>query len=190
MSISDIIKYVQVTLVVTWILFIPVLLIRYRLTKGRLKNDSWKHEMASILFIFYVISLYEITAFRFGGIGWDFERMIERRTRVNGEPLRLVWDWTVKGVWWHLFYNVIGNCVWFIPMGFMMPAIYKNLRSNPFFVVFFGTTVSSSIEVLQYILCTGVTDIDDVIFNTLGTAIGCFLWYLFDNIRKKGKNRW
>ena len=127
---------------------------------------------------------FEITALRFGGLGWSLESMIERRTRVNSEPLVMLWDWTVNGVWWHLFYNVVGNCIWFVPMGFAMPAIYKQLRNNLPFVIFIGMSISSAIEVLQFILCTGVTDIDDVIFNTIGTAIGCLLWCLFD----KGRN--
>lgn len=184
MSIGDIIRYVYVTFCVALILFIPVICIRRHFTKGKLKNDSWKHEIASIFFIFYILSLYQITAFRFGGLGWDLENMLQRRTRVNGEPLSIIWDWTVNGVWWYLFYNVVGNCIWFVPMGFLMPAIYKEVRKKPQWVIFIGMSVSSSIEVLQYILCTGVTDIDDVIFNTLGTAIGYFLWYVFDRIRK------
>ena len=47
-----------------------------------------------------------------------------------------------------------------------------------------GAFVSSSIEILQYILCTGVTDIDDVIFNTLGTIIGYCIWKVLKKLFK------
>ena len=185
MNIGGIIRYVYVTFWVAFALFIPIILLRHKLTKGRLKNDSWKHEIACIFFIFYLLSLYQITAFRFGGLGWDFESMLQRRTRVNDEPLALLWDWTINGVWWHLFYNVVGNCIWFVPLGLMMPAIYREFRGNVLLVMFIGMAVSSSIEVLQYIFCTGVTDIDDVIFNTIGTGMGYLLWYLFEKLRSK-----
>lgn len=182
------IRYVAVTFYVALILFVPIICIRRHLVKGKLKNDSWKHEIASIFFIFYILSLYQITALRWGGLGWDLEKMVQRRTRVNGQPFTMLWDWTVKGVWWHLFYNVVGNCIWFIPLGVMIPAIYKEFRKRPFWVIFIGMTVSSSIEVMQYIFCTGVTDIDDVIFNTLGTAIGYFFWYLLTCFKKRSSH--
>ena len=44
MSISEIIRYVYVTLGVAFILTIPVLCIRLYITKGKFKNDSLKHE--------------------------------------------------------------------------------------------------------------------------------------------------
>lgn len=185
MSIGDIIRYVFVTFCVAFILFIPVMLIRHHLKNNRLRNDSLRHEVTSIFFIFYLLSLYQITAFRLGGLGWSLDNMLARRTRVNEEPLSLILDWTVNGVWWHLFYNVIGNCVWFIPLGIMLPAIYRDFRKKPMLVIFIGMVVSCSIEILQYVLCTGVTDIDDVIFNTIGTAVGYWGWFLFEKMRNK-----
>lgn len=185
MSIGEIMRYVYVTFCVTFIFFIPVMLIRYYLMEKRFRNDSLKHEIASIFFVFYLLALYQITAFRLGGLGWNLENMLARRTRVNDEPLVLIWDWTVKGVWWHLFYNVIGNCIWFIPLGVMLPAIYREFRKKPLLVIFVGMAVSSSIEILQYILCTGVTDIDDVLFNTIGTAMGYWVWLFLEKQRNK-----
>ena len=179
MSIGEIMRYVYVTFCVTFIFFIPVMLIRYYLMEKRFRNDSLKHEIASIFFVFYLLALYQITAFRLVGLG------LARRTRVNDEPLVLIWDWTVKGVWWHLFYNVVGNCIWFIPLGVMLPAIYREFRKKPLLVIFVGMAVSSSIEILQYILCTGVTDIDDVLFNTIGTAMGYWVWLFLEKQRNK-----
>lgn len=185
MSIGEIMRHVYVTFCVAFIFFIPVMLIRYYLMEKRFRNDSLKHEIASIFFVFYLLALYQITAFRLGGLGWNLENMLARRTRVNDEPLVLIWDWTVKGVWWHLFYNVVGNCIWFIPLGVMLPAIYREFRKKPLLVIFVGMAVSSSIEILQYILCTGVTDIDDVLFNTIGTAMGYWVWLFLEKQRNK-----
>ena len=58
----------------------------------------------------------------------------------------------------------------FIPMGFFVPAVWKNYRS--FKTMFFmGLAVSLGIELLQ-IFTFRLTDIDDLITNTAGTVLG------------------
>ncbi|GAQ02491.1 antibiotic resistance protein VanZ [Companilactobacillus farciminis] len=47
-----------------------------------------------------------------------------------------------------------------------------------------GAMISVSIEALQFVLNTGVTDIDDVIFNTLGAVVGYLLYFLGKWIKK------
>lgn len=190
MNISEIIRYVYITIGIAILFFIPIMLVHHRSLKDRGRRKHWKYELTNSLFIFYLLCLYQITALRLGGIGWSLENMLARRTRVNTEPLFMIWNWAVKGVWWHFIYNVIGNCIWFIPLGLLLPAIYKGFRGRFFRVVFIGAVVSSSIEILQYVLCTGVTDIDDVICNTLGAAMGYGLWLLFDRTRIQVKRKW
>ena len=189
MDISEIIRYVYITVGIAILLSIPVIYIRKSYFNKQRENYHWKYEVADICFIFYMICLFQITAFRFGGIGWDLENMLNRNTRVNGVPLVETWNWVVKGAWWHLFYNVIGNCIWFIPLGVLLPAIYRSYRGYFGRVVFIGMVVSTTIEILQFVLCTGVTDIDDVIFNTIGTAMGYMLWLTFDFSRNIIKGR-
>lgn len=183
MSISEIIRYVYVTGGVAILIGVPTILIRKYYFKVNRERYHWKYELADIGFIFYMICLFQITAFRFGGLGWSLENMKNRMTRVNDIPLVELWNWVQKGVWWHLFYNVVGNCIWFVPLGVLLPAIYRSYRKHFGRIVFIGMVVSTLIEILQFVFCTGVTDIDDVIFNTLGTAIGYMLWAIYDGIR-------
>ena len=62
------------------------------------------------------------------------------------------------------------NIILFIPMGFFVPAVWKNFRS--FKTMFFmGLAVSLGIELLQ-IFTFRLTDIDDLITNTAGTVLG------------------
>ena len=190
MSISEIIRYVYVTIGVALLFFIPIICIRRYSFRKKGKKNHWKYEIANKCFIFYLLCLYQITALRLGGIGWDLNNMLERRTRVNSEPLFAIWNWAVKGVWWYFTYNVIGNCLWFVPLGILLPAIYKSYRGRLWYVTFMGVIISSSIEILQYILCTGVTDIDDVICNTIGTVMGYGIWVIIDKIRMKAKQKW
>ena len=193
MAIGEIFRYVYVTVVIATLFFIPIMLGRmFYLRKYReWPIKSWKREVAVLSFIFYLLCLYEITALRFGGIGWDISQMLARNTRVNMRPLVELWNWIIKGVWWHLFYNVVGNFAWFVPLGTLVPALFKEQRSLGR-VMLIGASVSTSIEFLQYILCTGVTDIDDVILNTIGAGIGYIvfkvLYAIYRALKNQGKN--
>lgn len=184
MDIREIIRYVYVTTGVAIILSIPVMFIRKHYLHKNKEKYHWKYELADVCFVFYMICLFQITAFRFGGLGWSIEKMMGRRTRVNAMPLAQILNWIDKGVWWHFFYNVIGNCIWFVPLGLLLPAIYRGYRGHFGRVVFVGMVVSTLIEILQFVFCTGVTDIDDVIFNTIGTGIGYMGWAIYDGFRK------
>lgn len=70
--------------------------------------------------------------------------------------------------------NTVLNIILFIPMGFLLPALWKEYRSFKA-TLFFGFCVTLMIEILQ-IFTFRLTDIDDLITNTLGTAAGYYLW--------------
>ena len=60
----------------------------------------------------------------------------------------------------------INNIFLFIPFGLLFP-------SNRFRIVCFSAMVFSiAIEVAQYLFMLGLAEIDDVICNTLGAAVG------------------
>lgn len=69
--------------------------------------------------------------------------------------------------------NTILNIILFIPLGFLVPAIWKNYRSIKT-IFFMGLAISISIEILQ-IFTFRLTDIDDLITNTTGTVIGYYI---------------
>lgn len=66
--------------------------------------------------------------------------------------------------------NTVLNIILFIPIGFMLPIIWERFR----FVkntVLLGLGMSISVELLQ-IFTYRLTDIDDLVTNTIGTLIG------------------
>lgn len=66
--------------------------------------------------------------------------------------------------------NTLLNILLFMPLGFLLPLLwarYPGLKET----VLFGLVMSASIELLQ-ILTYRATDINDIIANTLGTALG------------------
>ena len=69
--------------------------------------------------------------------------------------------------------NTILNIILFIPLGILVPAIWKNYRSIKT-MFFMGLALSVSIEILQ-IFTFRLTDIDDLITNTAGAVIGYYI---------------
>lgn len=81
-------------------------------------------------------------------------------------------------------HNIIGNILMFVPLGMFIPFLFKK-RDKFWYVFSCGFLGSLFIEVNQLFLGDRATDIDDVIFNTLGTVIGYILFkFIFKFIGK------
>lgn len=62
------------------------------------------------------------------------------------------------------------------PLGYLLPFLFQNLK--PKYVILFGCLCSIATEATQCFLKMGWCETDDVIHNTLGTALGVWVWYL------------
>lgn len=84
--------------------------------------------------------------------------------------------------------NILGNIIAFMPMGFFIPIIFNKKRSL-LKLVLFSAGISLFIELLQFRFSVGSFDIDDIILNTFGGALGFYLFYfmyeLYNSIRNK-----
>lgn len=76
--------------------------------------------------------------------------------------------------------NVWGNILMFVPLGMYVLFCMRERRLLK--AVFYTMVISVVIEVLQFIFSRGATDIDDVLLNTCGGAIGAILFWI---IQKK-----
>lgn len=74
-------------------------------------------------------------------------------------------------------WNVGGNVVMFIPLGVVLPFVYKSRRSFGK-VVATGALISLCVETIQLLFASRTTDIDDLILNTLGVMIGYGIYAL------------
>lgn len=129
---------------------------------------DWNREVMNLLFVGYFAALVEIIALR-GGMGNTRQlRPIPLCTTIQ----------TAKAGLWPFVYNFVGNVVWFVPLG-----IYLR-RRGIIRAMLIGAAVSVLLEGLQWLLRTGVTDIDDVIINALGTAAGNYIWKILNRSRR------
>lgn len=83
-------------------------------------------------------------------------------------PFREIWG---ASTWFGPIFNIVGNMVLFVPLGILAYMMLRSIRG----ATLVGFLVSLSIEVLQYAFALGVSDIDDLIWNTCGALFGAWL---------------
>ena len=83
----------------------------------------------------------------------------------------------------NLFYftQILYNILLTVPFGFLLPFIYKKMRSV-FVVGLMGFLFSLSIETVQYITRRGLFEFDDLFNNTVGTVAGYIIFYIIQSI--------
>ena len=127
--------------------------------KAKKRPVNWKRELVNLLFAAYFAALVEIIALR-GGTG--------NTRQLRPVPLRTTIQ-TMKEGLWPFVYNFVGNLMWFVPLGMFLH------RKKPVCAMLIGAAVSMVLEMLQWLLMTGVTDVDDVIINALGALAGNYI---------------
>ena len=100
--------------------------------------------------------------------------------RMNLVPLVYLFDYdNAQDIIW----NVVGNMAMFIPSGIVLPIVYKKLDCI-WKVVAVGALISLCIEILQLPFSSRATDVDDLILNTLGVAVGYGIYAAFRCIKQ------
>ncbi|MCH5164267.1 MAG: VanZ family protein [Clostridiales bacterium] len=134
-----------------------------------------KFEMVA-LFAIYVVTLLVIT-------------IVARDVR-DEQPVYLIpfgdlyfiiknkYPWYVDDI---IKLNIL-NAALFIPYGFLAREVFKGKILIP---TVSSLLVSLIIEILQLITSRGVFDINDIIYNTIGSLIGCGLYTLYKILRRK-----
>lgn len=79
--------------------------------------------------------------------------------------------------------NLVGNVVAFIPFGFFLPILHHKCRSL-LRTVFFSFELSLAVETIQLVSKVGSFDVDDLLLNTIGGALGCLIFLWMNRIRR------
>jgi glycopeptide antibiotics resistance protein len=80
-----------------------------------------------------------------------------------------------------LFWEDVFNVIMLLPIGILLPivlgAVWKDASKNIFVrVVLIGFFISLTIEILQLVMKRGLFEFDDMFHNTLGVAIGYWIY--------------
>ena len=137
------------------------------------KKVVWKREALLLLMYINLAVLIRFVFYPFFTVNGEVQPLIINMSslqplRVNLIPLVNILDYDIKR---EAAINIIGNISMFIPTGVIMPILYKRL--DCFWKVLLASAgLSFVIEVIQLLFPGSVTDIDDLILNTLGVAVG------------------
>jgi len=82
--------------------------------------------------------------------------------------------------------GIILNILLYYPLGYLLPILFPKLK--PKHIILIGCLCSIATEATQYLLKMGWCETDDVIHNTLGTAIGVWVWHLQSKRLNKPKS--
>ena len=77
----------------------------------------------------------------------------------------------------HAVINLAGNVIMFIPLGFFLPMIWAKLRKLWRTLLTTGLIITL-VELIQLFTLVGSCDIDDLILNLLGAAMGYGIYKL------------
>lgn len=137
----------------------------------------------NLFFISFLI-LVNLTLFKYGDLMIDFDN----RFYINYIPLvETIKMFNNNFTDIHTaLYNVIGNILLFIPLGFGIP-LFFNKKNKLFKIILYGFTASLFIESIQIFTPNNFTDIDDIIFNTFGSVLGFLIFNIIYMIFKKTK---
>ena len=123
-----------------------------------------RRAIAAATLILYLVVLFDLTLFRFYQPG----------ASANLVPFRTIALDLHKGGW-EMVVNFVGNVVVFLPMGLLVPTLWRG-RSPLLRVAVACLTLSTLIESLQFASGRRVADVDDVILNVAGGVLGGLVW--------------
>ena len=149
-------------------ILLPCMLYVLIQTKGFHRRTNFIHMIWVFIFLYYVYLVLETT-----GIGTIWEIVLypgmKLQEEINLIPFR-------DGI----SLSMILNVVMFMPLGFLLPLLWKEYQS----LVRTAITAfcfSCGIEFCQ-LFNRRVSDVDDLLMNTLGAILGWLIWIVFSRI--------
>ena len=130
--------------------------------------------VATGLFVVYLLFLISITLIFRNKINVEY-------SRIELIPFHDIIDIIKNKSYFELFEKIY-NIFMFVPYIFLLGCVLQKRKSLAI-IIGFATTLS--IEMIQFITKRGVFDINDIIFNFIGTLIGYGIYKLFRVICQK-----
>ncbi len=127
-------------------------------------------KLVSAAALVWLAALFRITVFRNGCFSHGLFS-----GRIEWDAFAYYAELARRGNWRYFTYLFVGNLIWFAPAGLLV-----RLRGGKLWhAALAGLCLSVLAETGQFILGSGVSELDDLILNTcgavLGFALGCLL---------------
>ena len=170
--------YVMVGITLLWILLRSFICLR----QGRI---CWKRELQLMLVYICIVVVTRFTFFPFSKVDGKIQPLIFDAARaftprINLIPILYLFDYEIRR---EAMINFIGNTAMFLPLGIIWPSVFRKL-DTPVKVILSGVATSLAIEILQLPFFDRVSDVDDLILNSLGFITGYGIYLLVKTIAR------
>ena len=150
--------------------------------RGRINR---KREAQLLLIYVCLVVVVRLTFFPFSKVNGQVQPLLFDPAniipfRLNFVPFVNLFDYEIRR---EALINVIGNSFLFLPMGIVYPIVYRSLNTH-WKVISAGVGTSLAIEILQLPFFDRVTDVDDLILNSLGYLMGYGIYVLAKKLQK------
>ena len=150
------------------IFIVSIVAVRIFALKNSSKKISFHEEFLNLLFIVYVLLLFELLTGTENNSG----------SGINLVPFSEILRYPVGSKMF--IYNVLGNIMLFVPFGYFVTRYINGKSLYQIFVISFITSLT--VEILQVKLGRSF-DVDDIILNVAGGVIGYFIYVALNAIR-------
>lgn len=137
--------------------------------------------LGKILFVLYIGFIIYFLLFS----EWYGRSGVMQEYRYNlvlFKEINRFWQYRQQLGWYAVFTNLFGNVIIFLPFGFFLPMASK-YRSF-FAAVFYSFALSFCVETFQLLARVGSFDVDDLLLNTLGGALGYIVFVICAAVRR------
>ena len=150
------------------------------------KHISWKREAQLMLVYICIVVVMRFTFFPFSKVGGRIQPLLFDAAAVFPPRINLIPFVNLLNyeIYKEMLINVIGNTTMFIPLGIVWPCVFKKLDTHAK-VIAAGVGFSLCIEILQLPFFDRVTDIDDLILNSVGFAVGYGIYLLVKVVKNR-----
>ena len=164
---------IQISYTVMVILITALWLVVRVLVWAKQKHIVWKRELQLLMVYICLLVVTRFTFCPFGKVDGKIQPLVFYKDnwfpfRINLVPFVHLFDYPKMS---EALLNFIGNTAMFIPIGIVWPSVFKKLDKHAK-VIAAGVGFSLCIEILQLPFYDRVSDIDDLVLNSLGYVIG------------------
>lgn len=122
---------------------------------------------------------------------WTKDYWADFAVKINLIPFSTIaeyWNELHSGGRAHAFINLAGNVIMFVPLGFFVPQVFRGADTFRRSMLWSLITILS-VEILQLFTLLGSLDVDDLILNMIGAAVGYGVYAVLYRRRKEGRRQ-
>lgn len=159
-----------------------------------IKGRTPSKVLLKLLFAVYILAVIKVIIFKYPleqlraiAAAWQRSVILEGLGTANFVPFKTIKMYIEYAHKLNSVENLAGNILVFVPLGFLLPLLSDEMRK--FSVVLINAfTFVLGIEVFQLFSAFGAFDVDDIMLNCLGAAIGYGCYRAVYLLRNRNRN--